>query len=78
MNNHDTFSELQRINNSNYCSNCGGFLLGDGLTTVRHCERLDITGLCVEPDAAPIPCIKCLCKYLGYKCVACNDIEEFK
>lgn len=36
------------------CFNCGGQMLGDGYTTVYHCEFVDPS--CVEPDADPIYC----------------------
>ena len=38
------------------CPHCGGSMLGDGCTTVMHCERIDITSVCAEPDSAPIFC----------------------
>ena len=37
------------------CPNCGGTMIGDGYTIVKHCENVDI-GLDVEPDASPIYC----------------------
>lgn len=36
------------------CPNCGGLLLGDGFTTVIHCENADSFG--VEPDAEIVLC----------------------
>lgn len=38
-----------------YCPNCGGKLLGDGVTMVRHCENADVP-LDVEPDSDVIFC----------------------
>lgn len=38
-----------------YCLVCGGTLLGDGYTTVRHCENADVP-MDVEPDAPIIYC----------------------
>jgi len=37
------------------CPICGGKILGDGYTTVLHCENAD-PALDVEPDAAVIYC----------------------
>lgn len=39
------------------CPTCGGAMIGDGHTTVRHCENVDIgpdSG--VEADAGPLHC----------------------
>jgi len=41
---------------NNTCPHCGGSMLGDGCTTVMHCERIDITSATAEPDSAPIFC----------------------
>lgn len=38
------------------CKNCGGDMIGDGYTDVRHCENLDLIGKGFEPDAGPIFC----------------------
>lgn len=38
------------------CPHCGGSMLGDGYTTVMHCERVDISSVCAEPDSAHIFC----------------------
>jgi hypothetical protein len=38
------------------CPHCGGSMLGDGYTTVMHCERVDISSVCAEPDSTPILC----------------------
>jgi hypothetical protein len=38
------------------CPHCGGSMLGDGYTTVMHCERVDLSSVCAEPDSAPIFC----------------------
>lgn len=40
------------------CPNCGGTMIGDGYTTVRHCEFRDVSGECWEPDAGPLHCIE--------------------
>lgn len=37
------------------CLNCGGRMIGDGVTVVRHCEFVGWP-LDVEPDADPIFC----------------------
>lgn len=36
------------------CPNCGGTMLGNGYTVVRHCEQVDVQG--IEPDAPPVYC----------------------
>jgi hypothetical protein len=46
-------------NVSSTCPHCGGKMLGDGCTTVMHCESVDTTTLTVEPDSAPIFCDPC-------------------
>ena len=39
------------------CDDCGGSMVGDGVSTVNHCEFIeDIIGMCLEPDAGPIYC----------------------
>lgn len=38
------------------CRNCGGTMVGDGYTTVYHCEFVDTSGMYLEPDAGPIYC----------------------
>jgi len=38
------------------CPYCGGRLEGDGYTIAIHCENVDISDLCVEPDVDPIYC----------------------
>jgi hypothetical protein len=38
------------------CPFCGGDLIGDGYTVVLHCENVDISDCCAEPDAGPIYC----------------------
>lgn len=38
------------------CPNCGGTMIGDGYTLVRHCETVDVSGECYEPDCNPIYC----------------------
>ena len=39
------------------CKNCGGDMIGDGYTSVIHCEYADheLIDLC-EPDCSPIFC----------------------
>jgi hypothetical protein len=39
-----------------YCYTCGGSTLGDGVTTVIHCERLSGLDFTVAPDSVPIHC----------------------
>jgi len=38
------------------CPVCGGSIIGDGYTMVMHCENVDVSGDCYEPDAGPIYC----------------------
>lgn len=38
------------------CPICGSDLTGDGYTTVRHCENIDVIGDCYEPDSGPVFC----------------------
>ena len=41
------------------CPICGGTMVGDGYTTLRHCEFArdeDIEGK--EPDAGPVYCVE--------------------
>lgn len=39
------------------CPNCGGDMVGDGYTTVLHCESVDLGPEdAVEPDAGPVMC----------------------
>lgn len=38
------------------CPNCGFDLIGDGYTSVLHCENVDVTGEGYESDAGPIFC----------------------
>ncbi len=37
------------------CPNCGGTMIGDGYTSVRHCENVDVPED-LEPDAPPVYC----------------------
>lgn len=37
------------------CQNCGGTMVGDGYSNVRHCEYVDLEGV-EEADADPIYC----------------------
>ena len=37
------------------CKTCGGTMVGDGYSSVRHCENVDVP-MDVEPDAEPIYC----------------------
>lgn len=45
------------------CPHCGGKILGDGCTTVRHCENADLDDTArfpygqPEPDANPVYCL---------------------
>lgn len=36
------------------CNNCGGDMIGDGVTVVLHCEHTEPSGL--APDAQPVHC----------------------
>ena len=39
------------------CPNCGGSIVGDGWTTVRRCENVDLELVeDLEPDAGPVFC----------------------
>jgi hypothetical protein len=38
------------------CPICGGSIEGDGVTVALHCENVDASDLCVEPDADPVYC----------------------
>ena len=40
-----------------HCNHCGGSMLGDGVTTVIHCERLSAIDFSVAPDSAPLHCL---------------------
>jgi hypothetical protein len=41
------------------CPNCGGRMLGDGVTFVKHCEEsLEEDYACREPDSTPVHCRK--------------------
>jgi hypothetical protein len=48
----DTESGVRSENN---CPHCGGYMIGDGYTTIRHCENADLP-LDVEPDVDVIYC----------------------
>lgn len=42
----------------NQCSKCGGEMIGDGYTSVFHCENADeSTYEFHEPDADPVECL---------------------
>jgi hypothetical protein len=41
---------------SSNCPVCGGGLIGDGFTSVIHCENVDVIGEGYEPDADPVYC----------------------
>lgn len=47
---------LNGPDNGGVCQTCGGDLVGDGYSTVRHCENLDVIGEGYEPDAGPLHC----------------------
>lgn len=58
---HDPYAiELKRLRaavSGTCCHVCGGTWIGDGHTTVRHCENAEFEDYqYVEPDAQPIPC----------------------
>ena len=38
------------------CPSCGGSLVGDGYTSVIHCEYVDVIGEGFEPDTDPVYC----------------------
>ena len=39
------------------CKNCGGDMIGDGVSLVLHCERVDADIIWeLEPDAEPVYC----------------------
>jgi len=38
------------------CPDCGGNILGDGQTVVRHCENVDITDGSYEADSLVVYC----------------------
>ena len=39
------------------CKKCNGGMVGDGYTTVLHCEDADPDKvMCAEPDADPVLC----------------------
>lgn len=44
-----------RMVSSYSCPNCGGKMIGDGCTSVRHCENVDVP-MDTEADAGPIYC----------------------
>ena len=46
-----------------HCNTCGGSMLGDGVTTVIHCERLSAMNFSVAPDSAPLHCLPEPCDY---------------
>jgi hypothetical protein len=48
---------LRTLKTYDSCPNCGGTMLGNGYSSVRHCERVDDT-IEIEPDAGPIYCPK--------------------
>lgn len=47
--------DTTEINPADYCYNCGGKILGDGVTLIRHCENADVP-LEAEPDAPTVFC----------------------
>lgn len=45
------------IYTSNQCPDCGGEIIGDGYSSVMHCENADETSYEYhEPDASPVYC----------------------
>jgi hypothetical protein len=38
------------------CPNCGGTIIGDGYTIIRHCENIIDLPIDVEPDSGPMYC----------------------
>lgn len=47
--------ETQFWNQKDTCPSCGGDLIGDGYTSVIHCEEVDPDPW-LEPDANPVYC----------------------
>lgn len=43
------------------CKTCGGTMVGDGYTSVCHCENLDVLSMGLEPDAGPVYCCEDPC-----------------
>lgn len=41
---------------SDQCPNCGGAMIGDGYTSVRHCENAEDLDASAEADSGPIHC----------------------
>lgn len=41
---------------TNQCPNCGGTLVGDGVSSVIHCEYVDVLGEGYAPDEGPVYC----------------------
>jgi len=68
------------------CAKCGGTMVGDGYTMVRHCENVeDITGM--EADSGPIycnygevedenPCANCRCECDGIPCAIFDEADS--
>jgi len=51
------YERLKNIYECHNCPNCGGSIIGDGYTTVRHCELADNNIIMEsEPDAPIILC----------------------
>ena len=48
--------EHYRVETVDTCPECGGTILGDGYTTVYHCENVDFDHTEYEPDAGTIVC----------------------
>ena len=49
--------DLTYVAHSCRCIKCGGDMIGDGHTSVTHCEYAEESSYeCVEPDGGPIYC----------------------
>jgi len=62
----------------NVCPNCGGDLIGDGYTSVTHCENID-PPLDAEPDSDVLYCdteINSCCPQHGRTAKESNWIPE--
>lgn len=57
------------------CPVCGGSIIGDGFTSVRHCENTNIDISCVEPDANTIYCKESTVKRKKAMCPVCGERE---
>ena len=47
--------DTTEVKAADYCYNCGGKILGDGIPLIRHCENADVP-LDAKPEAGTIFC----------------------